>query len=298
MPDPKPTPEAEATTAVVQASPPTNGPPKLNVELSKQLGIVPKSIDELWRVAAVVHQSGLAPKGFDKEQKVFVALAYALEMGMPLMSALQCLAVINGKVAMYGDAMLARVRGKPEFKSFAEWWEDDKGRIDLMQPGAIKRRNAAFADGTLIARARLDRHDTPEPAFGEFSVDDAKRAKLFGKQGPWQEYPLRMLVFRARSFCLRDGAADLLNNMGSAEEAQDIPREPEFVVRHGATMESLGDRLAARAAQAVPAGPPAPEPAQPAAEASAEPVSEPTQADLPLSESEMAAEDAKHGGAR
>lgn len=265
-------------------------PPKLNVEISKQLGILPKSIDELWRIAKVVHDSGLAPKGFQRNEQVFVALAYALEMGMPIMSALQCLAVINGKVAMYGDAMLARVRGKPQFKGYAEWYEDDSGRIDMAQAGALKRRDAAWKAKKLVAVARLERNDTAEPTFGVFSCEDADRAKLLGKEGPWQQYPVRMLMWRARGFCLRDGAADLLNNMGSVEEAQDLPpREPEYTVEPAAPSTAF-ERIKDRAAHL----PGAPE-ADPSA---SEPVGEtPTASateDRPLTQAEMDAADAKH----
>jgi hypothetical protein len=256
-------------------------PPKLNVEISKELGLVPKSIDELWRVARVVHSSGLAPKGFQREEQVFVALAYAIEMGMPMMSALQCLAVINGKVAMYGDAMLARVRGKPQFKGYTEWYEDEQGKIDMAIPGAIKRRDAAWKAKKLVAVARLDRKDCAEPTFGTFSCEDADRAKLIGKEGPWTTYPLRMLMWRARGFCIRDGAADLLNNMGSVEEAQDLPpREVEFTVHPAAPSTAFG-RLTEKAAQL--------------AEGSGE-AAEARTADAPrdLTEAEMAASDAKN----
>src|SRR5690606_26021257 len=54
------------------------------------------------------------------------------------------------------------------------------------------------------------------------SVADAKAADLWGKVGPWKEYPFRMLRFRARSFALRDTFGDALRGLLSAEEAQDI----------------------------------------------------------------------------
>lgn len=285
-----------APAAVATAQPQAVGPalPKLNVEISKQLGIVPKSIDELWRVATVVHDSGLAPKGFGRKEQVFVALAYALEMGMPIMSALQCLAVINGKVSMYGDAMLARVRGKPEFKAYAEWYEDDEGRIDMAKPGAAKRRDAAWKAKKLVAMARLDRHDTSEPTFATFSCEDAERAKLIGKEGPWSTYPVRMLMWRARGFCLRDGAADLLNNMGTVEEAQDLPpREPEYTV-HPAAPSSAFDRLKDKAANlnGTDEHVAASEPAS-TTETSEEPAASEERAPT---EAEMAANDAKLAG--
>jgi len=58
-----------------------------------------------------------------------------------------------------------------------------------------------------------------------FSVEDAKRAGLWGKQGPWQAYPKRMLQMRARGFALRDAYPDVLKGLITTEEAQDYPEE-------------------------------------------------------------------------
>jgi hypothetical protein len=56
-----------------------------------------------------------------------------------------------------------------------------------------------------------------------FSVSDAKRAGLWGKSGPWANYPERMLKYRARGFCLRDAFPDVLKGLITIEEANDYP---------------------------------------------------------------------------
>ena len=58
-----------------------------------------------------------------------------------------------------------------------------------------------------------------------FSVADAKKAGLWGKQGPWTNYPDRMLLFRARGFILRDVFGDVLKGFKTTEELADIPRD-------------------------------------------------------------------------
>jgi hypothetical protein len=63
------------------------------------------------------------------------------------------------------------------------------------------------------------------PVTVRFSVEDAKRAGLWGKQGPWTQYPKRMMAMRARGFALRDAFADVLKGLITAEEAQDYPTE-------------------------------------------------------------------------
>jgi antitoxin component of RelBE/YafQ-DinJ toxin-antitoxin module len=61
------------------------------------------------------------------------------------------------------------------------------------------------------------------PKMKRFSQTDAKRAGLWGKAGPWTQYPDRMLQMRARGFALRDQFADALKGIISAEEAADYP---------------------------------------------------------------------------
>jgi hypothetical protein len=64
-----------------------------------------------------------------------------------------------------------------------------------------------------------------KPVVAKFSVEDAKRAGLWGKQGPWSAYPKRMMQMRARGFALRDAFPDVLKGLITAEEAQDYPDE-------------------------------------------------------------------------
>jgi hypothetical protein len=58
----------------------------------------------------------------------------------------------------------------------------------------------------------------------KFSVADAKKASLWGKSGPWSQYPRRMLQMRARGFALRDAFPDVLKGLVTAEEAFDYPQ--------------------------------------------------------------------------
>ena len=60
-----------------------------------------------------------------------------------------------------------------------------------------------------------------------FSEEDARRAKLLGKSGPWSQYPERMMQLRARGFALRDAFADVLSGLISGEEAEDIAYHKE-----------------------------------------------------------------------
>ena len=176
-------------------------------------GIAPSSMDDLYRFATAVAKSGLAPKGIETPEAIFVALEMGLEVGLPMMAALQNIAVINGRPAIWGDAQLAVVRSTGELVLFEEWYEEGGKRLP--------RNPAAFTDAT-AAVCRVQRHGY-EPAETAFSVADAKRANLWGKSGPWTQYPARMLKHRARSFALRDQFGDALRGLRTVEEVQDDP---------------------------------------------------------------------------
>lgn len=176
-------------------------------------GILITSMDELVRFANAVSKSGLAPKGMDKPETVFVAIQLGLELGLSPMAALQNIGVINGRPGVYGDAALALVENSGLLEHFDEWLEVSPGkRVDDL-PAQIPDTAAAVC----IAKRKGRKQVKPS----RFSVAMAKRASLWGKQGPWLQYPERMLMFRARGFALRDGFPDVLKGLKTTEELQD-----------------------------------------------------------------------------
>ena len=193
---------------------PAQQPAKALVSIG-QRGLQPSDMDQLWRAAQAVAKSGLAPKGIDTPEAVFVAMEMGLELGLPLMASLQNIAVVNGRPTLWGDSQLAVVRSTGELEEFSEWYE---------QAGKRLARNPSTFDDNTAAVCRVKRRGM-EASETAFTVGDAKRASLWGKQGPWTQYPARMLRFRARSFALRDQFGDALRGLLSTEEAQDIPVE-------------------------------------------------------------------------
>jgi hypothetical protein len=123
------------------------------------------------------------------------------------MQSLRDIAIIKGKATVYGDTMMALVRNHPECQDIEETI-DDKGTEKAVARCTVHRKGC-------------------KPAERTFSVDDAKRAGLWGNKGPWSSYPDRMLQMRARGFALRDVFADALAGFITTEEAQDYPdRQP------------------------------------------------------------------------
>jgi hypothetical protein len=150
--------------------------------------------------------SSIVPKAYQgKPQDILVCVQWGYEMGLAPMQALQNIAVINGKPSVYGDAAMALVQASPVCEDVEEYFEDtDKPNFVAVCIASRKGR---------------------KPVTVRFSVEDAKRAGLWGKQGPWSAYPKRMMQMRARGFALRDAFPDVLKGMITAEEAQDYPDE-------------------------------------------------------------------------
>lgn len=174
----------------------------------------PTNFDEAMKFAHMIANSDLAPKDYKgKPDNVFVAMQMGAELGIQPMAALQNIAVINGRPSIWGDAALALVLSSPKCQD------------------VIETADATSASCTAIRKGQ-------EPRTYTFSIEDAKRANLWGKQGPWTNYPTRMLQMRARGFALRDKFADLLKGLVLAEEAMDIP--PEKDITPAATTPTIG----------------------------------------------------------
>ena len=171
--------------------------------------LTPTTFAEAMQFADALAKSTMVPPAFQRNpSNILVAIQWGAELGLGPLQALQNIAVIQGKPAVYGDAMLALVRGSPLCEDVIE-------RIE--------------GEGDNRAAVCEARRKGSAPVFGRFSVADAKRAGLWGKTGPWQQYPLRMLQMRARGFALRDGFPDVLRGVIGAEEAADYPREAKDV---------------------------------------------------------------------
>ncbi len=163
----------------------------------------PKTFEEAWRIAQVLADSDMVPKDYKgKPANCMVAMQWGNDVGLPGLQALQNIAVINGRPSIWGDAALALVQSHPAYVGHREWME-----------GEGENRVACCA---------VTRKGSPEH-IQRFGVAEAKKASLWGKQGPWQQYPDRMMQMRARGFALRDRFADALRGLSIGEEAQDIP---------------------------------------------------------------------------
>lgn len=208
----------EPGTAVVPAKAPLIGGAKL-------MAIVPTDVEQAWRIANIIAAADMAPKSYGKDpNKVMVGILHGMEVGLTPMAALQSIAVINGTPSVWGDGALALVQGSGLL-------------VDITE--------ALQGDGdNMVAICTVQRVGRETATTRRFSVADAKKAQLWTKQGPWTQYPQRMLQMRARSWAIRDAFPDVLKGLGVAEEMQDVQRlhigpDGAYVVPEPPTRESV-----------------------------------------------------------
>jgi hypothetical protein len=157
----------------------------------------PTTIQEAMEFAKMIADSELLPKDFrGKTANILVALQIGKELNIPPLQALQGIYVVNGRGVVFGDLMWAIITSHKDF-------EDSKE--DVTDTGATV---------TLKRRGR-------SPVTVTFTKVDAEKASLWGKAGPWTQYPKRQMLWRARTFAARDLFPDALKGLTSAEEASD-----------------------------------------------------------------------------
>jgi hypothetical protein len=178
----------------------------------------PRTLEEALKFADIVSKSGIVPKDFmGNPGNVFVAIQWGMELGLKPMQAMQNIAVINGRPSLWGDAVIALVRSSPLCESIYETFENG------------------------VATCRVKRRGEDEQTR-TYSEEDAKKAGLIGKAGPWTQHPKRMMQMRARAFALRDVFPDVLKGMPVAEEIMDT-EEKDITPKRTATAEPIRPQI-------------------------------------------------------
>ncbi len=173
--------------------------------------VVCASMRDVMNMARHYIRGGMVPRGLDghtvveTESRVAIAIEFGINLGLSPLQALQSVMVTNGRPCLWGDAPMALVSQHPAFEGHKCEWENH-GTEELCCTFTVYRR--------------VKGRSIPNP--WTYGIPDAKRAGLWGKAGPWQTAPKRMLMIRARAFALRDAFPDALRGAGIHEEMDDV----------------------------------------------------------------------------
>ena len=208
--------------------PPSNGKEVVALEATtgEVVAIVPRTIEEAWRVASALQRAGMVPKGYENADKkkeaatMVVSILKGLEVGFPPITALSTIMVVNNRPCIWGDGAAALILKSGQLEHIKEW-EEDVGFDDNGVPNP-----------EWTAYCEVKRRNQSEPVTRKFSMLDARRAKLLGnpRKAPWMMYPQRMLPARARAWAYRDVFSDVLSGFQIYEEMRDIEVTPPVEV--------------------------------------------------------------------
>lgn len=200
------------------------------VKPTGMVDLSPQTFEQALTFANYLADSDMVPKDFKgKPGNCLIAMQWGAEVGLKPLQALQNIAVINGRPALWGDSVIALVRASPACEYILE---EDNGHT---------------------ATCKVKRRGEPEQVRA-FSMDDAKQAGLLGKQGPWMQYPKRMRQMRARAFAMRDVFPDVLRGMPVAEEVMDTPKDMGAAEVAGGASSGVPSELLASAEAAAEKG--------------------------------------------
>lgn len=171
-------------------------------------GIELRDLDQAVRFAEGVVRGGMAPKGMQAGGVVALIQA-GQELGLPPMHALSKLTFVNGRLGIMGDASLALVR-----------------QAGILAEGTDVRAEWKGEGEGYGCTVSAKRAGASEWASRTFTVRDAKRAKLWGKSGPWSDYPDDMLYWRAWGRLAKAEFSDVLLGIAPAEEVRDYGSSP------------------------------------------------------------------------
>lgn len=195
---------------------------ELNTFYDKASLFAPENIQHALKVANLICQTEMTPRAYKgKPNDVLIAMELGRTWNLSPLQAIQNIAVINGKPCAYGDLVLAICSSHPDFENIEE--------------------EPIIKNGATVGYTCTIKRKGWSAVTQSFTVEQAKAAGLWGRQGPWSQYPSRMLQMRARGFALRDSFADALNGVAIREEVEDYPVKD--VTQRNDKVSSLADKL-------------------------------------------------------
>jgi hypothetical protein len=206
--------------------------PRKPAELAATQGSFnPGTVADAWKLAKMLSQSGLVPTALrNKPEDVLVVLMTGREMAIPPMTALRTLHVIEGRVQMSAEMMVARCKARPDVCLYFTLVETDEQK----------------------ATYETQRAGAPTPTRYTYSTKDATAANLISKP-TWKMNLRAMLRARASSGLARIEYPDLVAGIIIEDESDDVRLSAAKIGQNrSADLESAIEGRIATAKAAVP----------------------------------------------
>ena len=160
----------------------------------------PRNIDQALHLAGLLVASRLLPRSVGTPEAAFAIIATGRELGLTAMQSLRSIHVIEGKPTLSADLILALVKSR---RDVCAWF---------MLVESSER----------VAHYRTQRIGEPEPTDMSFTIEDAQRAGVTGKDN-WKKYPAAMLRARCIAALSRAVYPDLTLGIYESDELEAAP---------------------------------------------------------------------------
>lgn len=190
-------------------------PSSITVDQKTQ-ALVARDNSELVRIIRIMMRGMAFPKTLDTEDKVIAAWQIASSLKIPPAIAIQNIAIINGSACIWGQLPKALAETTGELQEFKLLRIDKDQKIISLENGNLDKP----VWGAVLQIQRKGR-SINEYAF---TMDDAKKAGLDKKPGPWTQYTATMLCRRVVAQGIKFEFPDALMGVSVAEyDINDAP---------------------------------------------------------------------------
>lgn len=180
--------------------------------------LVPEDLDGVYRFARFTVMAGMDSTSWSERSKMsederiartMMQATFGMALGFSMPDSLLYIAIINNKPCLWGNAIPAVILRHPKYENWREW--------------------TVGTGDEFTCFCEFKRSNMSEPVVRSFSMSDARRAQLLGKD-TYKQYPQRMLAMRARAFAAKDSFPDALMGVRIAEEEMSVkPSDPGAV---------------------------------------------------------------------
>ena len=174
---------------------------------------------EDWRtiqtIAQTFHAAGAMPRGIDTTAKFVVILQAGREMGLPPVESLNSLYFVNGRVAIYGEAV----------------------PLQIMRAG---HKISWGVCNSQTASVTITRGDTGESMSNTFTMQMAEE-RGYTKNAIYKAYPENMLKWRVLSMTAKFICPDALHGIGIKEELEAELAQPDSPFAEKKTTKKIAD---------------------------------------------------------
>lgn len=154
----------------------------------------PRTFAEARDLAGALVKSGLLPRSVNSPEAALVIMIAGAELGLPTMTALRNMHVIDGKATLSADLTVALVKKSPACIYF----------------------RLVHSDAN-VAEYETERRNEGGPTRLSFTIEEAQAAGLLGNKN-WQKFPAAMLRARAASQLARAVYPDVVAGVYDPDE--------------------------------------------------------------------------------